>query len=132
MHFWSAAKAYNTLSFKLEMEEIKKISVPAYNYLMEIDPATWTRHAFDHQCKVDHVTNNMTESFNSWLGELRCRPVLSMLELMRQKLMRRLVKRRTEGEKWDGVITKYVTERLNKTVASSRNCHPSSGGMLSM
>ncbi|KAL5734567.1 hypothetical protein ACOSP7_032428 [Xanthoceras sorbifolium] len=37
-------------------------------WLDKIDPAYWSKHAFDSSVKCDHVTNNMTESFNSMLG----------------------------------------------------------------
>ena len=36
----------------------------------------WARHAYDPIIKINHVTNNMTESFNQWVGELRANQLL--------------------------------------------------------
>ena len=50
----------------------------------------WARHAYDPIIKINHVTNNMTESFNQWVGELRAKPTLTMLYGIRIKIMGRL------------------------------------------
>ena len=50
----------------------------------------WARHAYDRIIKINHVTNNMTESFNQWVGELRAKPTLTMLYGIRIKIMGRL------------------------------------------
>ena len=52
----------------------------AYDYLIKIPIYTWARHAFDERVKSEHITNNLTESFNSWLGDLRAKPILSLSE----------------------------------------------------
>ncbi|KAI8527005.1 hypothetical protein RHMOL_Rhmol12G0043000 [Rhododendron molle] len=87
-----AARAYNELEFGYAMESIKSISVAGHKWLSEV-PTVWSRHAFNEAIKNDHITNNLAESFNHWVGPLRFKPVLTMLEGIRTKLMTRLQKR---------------------------------------
>ena len=79
------------------MGEIKKENIHAYNWLMEKPLHLWARHAFDVDVKSDHVTNNMAESFNQWLGTVRGKPVLTLLENIRIKLMKRFHDRYVQG-----------------------------------
>lgn len=64
----------------LEMDKIKKIDVNSYKWLAKILVSMWFRHQFDPLTKSDHTKNNMTESFNYWIGHLRGKPVLTLIE----------------------------------------------------
>ncbi|KAG5553272.1 hypothetical protein RHGRI_011211 [Rhododendron griersonianum] len=63
--FWVAARAYNQIDFNQAMERIKDISKEAHKWLSDVPTHKWARHAFDDRVKNDHITNNLTESFNS-------------------------------------------------------------------
>ena len=58
----------------------------------------WARHAYDRIIKINHVTNNMTESFNQWVGELRAKPTFTMLYGIQIKIMGRLNLKVLEGQ----------------------------------
>ncbi|KAL5763779.1 hypothetical protein ACOSQ2_016373 [Xanthoceras sorbifolium] len=72
----------------------------------------WARHAFDSRIKFDHVTNNMSECFNRWIKDERDKPILTLLELLRGKIMVRFSKKWDELEKWNDSITPYTREQL--------------------
>ncbi|KAG5539399.1 hypothetical protein RHGRI_019818 [Rhododendron griersonianum] len=91
-YFLQAVRAYNELEFGYAMESVKSISVEAHKWLSEVS-TVWSRHAFNEAVKNDLITNNLAESFNHWVGPLRFKPVLTMLEGIRTKLMTRLQKR---------------------------------------
>lgn len=38
---WAATSAYIKAEFNVEMEELKRLSELAYNYLSKIDPSLW-------------------------------------------------------------------------------------------
>ncbi|KAK4421966.1 hypothetical protein Salat_2147300 [Sesamum alatum] len=79
---------YTEPDFKFATKEIKATDLTTHKWLVETcgeEPSTWSRHGFDASVKVDHVTNNMTESFNAFLGKMRQRPVISLLEWYRTK-----------------------------------------------
>ena len=63
--FWAAARATNSHAFNAIMEDIKAVNQEANAWLIDIPSYHWSRHGFDTNAKVDHVTNNMIESFNS-------------------------------------------------------------------
>ncbi|KAK4842104.1 hypothetical protein QYF36_015773 [Acer negundo] len=72
------------------MDAIKATSEAAYLYLTRIPLESWTVHKFDNICKTDHITNNVVEAFNSWLNKFRTLPMLTLMERVRQKLMKRI------------------------------------------
>ncbi|KAK9196561.1 hypothetical protein WN943_004690 [Citrus x changshan-huyou] len=92
-HFWKAARATNKTDFDDAMTAINKIDENAYKWLVDNDPSTWSCHHFDPFYKTDHVTNNMSESWNSYLNEYRRKPILELLEFIRMKLMKMMIKR---------------------------------------
>ncbi|XP_024047669.1 uncharacterized protein LOC102621741 isoform X2 [Citrus sinensis] len=114
--FWAAARATCEAEWKDNMEKIriaKKDTQAAYDYLIKIDKREWARHTFVDNVKVDHVTNNMSESWNSWLNECRDKPVLTLVEFIRKKVMKRLHKRHSEAKKWVGKLPPTVRRKLN-------------------
>ncbi|KAH9671713.1 SWIM-type domain-containing protein [Citrus sinensis] len=76
--------------FEKAMSQIRAKDQNCYEWLRKIPPAQWSRSGFDHHVKYDHVTNNMTESFNKWVDEVRNKPVLTILEHIRRQLMVRI------------------------------------------
>lgn len=69
---------------------VKSVSTEAHKWLSDLTSSSWSRHAFDVRVKNDHISNNLAESLNHWVGPLRFKPVLSMLEGIRKKLMTRI------------------------------------------
>ncbi|KAG5561539.1 hypothetical protein RHGRI_004547 [Rhododendron griersonianum] len=121
-YFWEAARAYNQVEYQQAMERIKNISKEAHKWLSDVSVNQWARHAFDERVKNDHITNNLTESFNSWLGHLRHKPILSLLEGVRTKVMTRIQKRHAKASTWVGSVGPHVKKRLAKAQRQSRQC----------
>ncbi|XP_024957371.2 uncharacterized protein LOC107177619 [Citrus sinensis] len=114
--FWTAARATTKKEWEDDMKKIKtakKDTQAVYDYLIKIDKKQWARHAFPDDVKVDHVTNNLTESWNSWLNEYRDKPVLTLMEFIRKKVMKRLYKRHSDARKWIGKLPPTVRRKLN-------------------
>jgi hypothetical protein len=61
----------------------------AFEYLHKIDPSAWSRAWFIEDTKSDLLQNNICECFNSYILKARVKPILTMLEMIRRKLMRR-------------------------------------------
>lgn len=59
---------------------------------MTIPVYMWIRHAYALKVKGDHITNNMIESFNQWIDDLRNKIILSLLEVSRVKLINKIHK----------------------------------------
>jgi hypothetical protein len=69
--FWNDASSYTKTEFQYAMDEMKKVSEPAYNYLAKIDPSSWCRGWFNTMAKSDLLHNNCAECFNSWILDYR-------------------------------------------------------------
>ncbi|XP_074289383.1 uncharacterized protein LOC141614536 [Silene latifolia] len=127
-YFWIASKAHNGFVFTKAMEQIKKNSVAAYNYLMDVPLELWARHKFDQSVKVGEVTNNLVESFNASIRELRGLPILSMLEGLRRKCMKNMHKKRNAVTKWNSSAFAPVKEMCDRAWDDGYYCIPISAG----
>ena len=76
--FRAAAKAYNGFLFDKAMQRIKVNCKAAYDWLISKLEKMWTRHAYDPSITANYVTNNMIESFNHWVGDLRVKLPLNV------------------------------------------------------
>ncbi|KAJ0031488.1 hypothetical protein Pint_13741 [Pistacia integerrima] len=119
--FWQVSRAANRINFVEAMGMVKDVDENAHKWLLENEPDQWSRHAFDTTSKSDYITNNMSECFNSWLGEDRELPILSLLELYRCRVMKRLQCRFEAGTKWVTPLPPVVHRKINKLIESARN-----------
>ena len=90
---WRAAKASYTTAFDREMNEIKKISEEAYNYLLQTPVKHWSKSKFTSGPLCDTLINNMTEAFNSVIVVPRQKPLVTMPEDIRIYMMERWEKK---------------------------------------
>ncbi|KAK3226071.1 hypothetical protein Dsin_005933 [Dipteronia sinensis] len=74
----------------------------------------WCAHAWDIEVKCDHATNNLSEAFNSWIGKLRNQHVLTLLENLPRKVIKRMHKRITECIHWSTELPPVVHRTLEK------------------
>ncbi|KAL5775588.1 hypothetical protein ACOSP7_013145 [Xanthoceras sorbifolium] len=109
---WNATKVGNAAGFHEVMESIKEDSVDAYVWLKAEPVNKWARHCFDPRIKSDHVANNMSECFNSWIKDKRDKPILTLLEHLRRKIMVRLCEKVDLVEKMVDSITPYARNKL--------------------
>nr|XP_043618129.1 uncharacterized protein LOC122589870 [Erigeron canadensis] len=95
------------------LKEIAGVRPEPVTYLNENYNKIWSRGKFGTTSKCDYITNNIAESFNSWLGALRYKLVLDLLDGIRDKLMRRFDKKRNIVEKWKGSLVPKANMYLN-------------------
>ncbi|XP_020963773.1 uncharacterized protein LOC107610504 [Arachis ipaensis] len=77
---WDCARCTTIPEFKEQMEKLKGINQGAWEYLSKFEPATWVKAYFSHGPKVDNLTNNMCEVFNSKIVNYRRKPILTMVK----------------------------------------------------
>ena len=61
------------------MEHLKSLDGEAWKYLVDIEPAKWTRSHFSPRAMTDCLVNNLSESFNFAIVKAKDKPILSML-----------------------------------------------------
>ncbi|KAL5797667.1 hypothetical protein ACOSQ2_002487 [Xanthoceras sorbifolium] len=107
-----AAKSTNKAEFDNAMKEMKDADLNVYNYMTNIPVCHWSRHAFDGLVKSDHVTNNISKAFNSWIDKIRAKPALTLLEELRRSFMNCIHRRHEEAKKWKTEIPPGVLAKL--------------------
>ncbi|GFZ04943.1 hypothetical protein Acr_17g0005150 [Actinidia rufa] len=112
--FWEAARAFTFLEFNKAVAEMKALSNDAHEWAMKIPLSQWSKHAFEPRIRSGHITNNLAESFNNCLGNLREKPILTMLEGTRTKLMTRFQQRGEEFEVMDSGMEIHYYHPLRK------------------
>ncbi|XP_021736280.1 uncharacterized protein LOC110702846 [Chenopodium quinoa] len=127
--FWRAARATTIFEHEIAMESIKFLDEEAYEYLINIPPHHWSRHAFTPNCKSNMLLINMCETFNAVIRPARDKPILTQMEWMRRYIMNR------NNEKWEDSKTvthnlvPYVRHVLGRIDFVARSCvvQPSRG-----
>jgi hypothetical protein len=122
---WKCASSYTQTEFHNAMGVIKSVSEPAYTYLSKITPSTWCRGWFNTMSKFDLVHNNCAECFNSWILKYLDLTILSMLEGLKNKLMRRYVRKREliaamdEGSLGPKILAKLEKEEMMPAIVGA-------------
>lgn len=88
--FWGAADAYYIARFEKKMEELKKISVPAYDDLKISLFCPWSRAFFTEYSSSDAVENNLGESFNAAIRIARTKKELKLISVGQTTLINQL------------------------------------------
>ena len=74
----------------------------------------WAKHCFPAHAKSNHVTNNMSESFNNWIKNYRGMPILRMLKEIMRKMMTLIRTRQQEVLTWQDELPPVVRRRVTR------------------
>ncbi|KAK4382855.1 hypothetical protein Sango_2831200 [Sesamum angolense] len=94
----------------------------AAKWLNAIPPQHWTRSHFMTACKCDVLVNNLCESFNNYIIDARDKPIISMFEWIRTRLMTRIQQKREGMMRYTGEICPNVLRKINNQQKLARNC----------
>ncbi|KAL0377894.1 UNVERIFIED_CONTAM: hypothetical protein Sradi_3094900 [Sesamum radiatum] len=122
---WKAARASTVGEFKLRMEEIKALDQAAFDWLHDKPAQEWSKSHFTELPKCDMLLNNCCESFNANILDARDKPVLTLLEWIREYLMKRLQENRDKtARKWKGILCPKIKKIVQKNVDKIGDCIP--------
>lgn len=112
--FWKCAKASTVSYFNECMQGMKKIKQGAFNWLdNSLHPRFWSRSYFKEFSKCDVVINNHSEVFNKFILEARDKPIIAMLECIRNLLMMRIIRNKENMLKDKGLICPRIQKKLD-------------------
>ncbi|XP_074290786.1 uncharacterized protein LOC141617486 [Silene latifolia] len=117
--FWKAANTTSPFVFNKAMAGIARLSREAFVYLSNV-PQQWSKHQFDPLTACDHNTSNFVESFNVVINDMRAKPILVLMEEIRQYQMNKIAERIDIVE----VIQPYDPTPYTKGIIES-NCSDS-------
>lgn len=120
---WQAPRTSKDEDFKVVMNEIKDIDERAWLWLCEKLASQWTRSHFRTYPKCDMLLNNLCEFVNGdrVILEARFNPILSMLEMIRVKIMNRRAQRRNDMDMWYSYTGPRIVEIMEVEVQKSGN-----------
>ncbi|KAK3205578.1 hypothetical protein Dsin_019624 [Dipteronia sinensis] len=117
---WSIARAGSKAIFIERLKLLGEDSKEAVLWLMKEPCDKWARHGFDYEIKSDHIINNMSECFNNWIKDERDKPILTLLEHLRRKVIVRFSEKCDELEKLKDSITPYARQVLTTNEKKGR------------
>ncbi|KAI9160020.1 hypothetical protein LWI28_004317 [Acer negundo] len=106
------------------MKRMRSESVVTYEWLADKDAHHWLVAYFKNITVCDMLCNNMCEAFNKAILEAYDKPVITFMEMIRNYLLKRLVKKRAELEKWTYDIGPNVFRIVEKLKIESSICQP--------
>nr|XP_043616017.1 protein FAR-RED ELONGATED HYPOCOTYL 3-like [Erigeron canadensis] len=113
-NLWGAALTYHSSEHDRFMKQIAGLRENAITYLTQNHNKIWSRSKFGTISKCDYITNNISEAFNSWIGKLRYKPVLDLVDSIREKMIKRFDKKRRIVKKWNGTLVPKAKSYLNQ------------------
>ncbi|GMY12308.1 MuDR family transposase [Fagus crenata] len=119
---WAATSAYTEFEFNAHMAKLKKLSPSIYEYLSKIPIATWSRSKFTTNPKSDLIVNNLSECFNSYILDARDKPILTMLDIIRRRLMRRFQVNRASIAKMSEKLCPKIQVKVDKAGVKASEC----------
>ncbi|KAL4334052.1 hypothetical protein GQ457_07G008780 [Hibiscus cannabinus] len=121
---WKAARSTYVTQFTTAMNEMKAISKDAHDWFVDKAPSMWSKSHFSTRSKCDMLLNKLSECFNKIIVEARDKPILTMLEIIRTKMIRRIVQRREEAEKYIGILCPKIQKKLDNQIQNSVRYRP--------
>jgi hypothetical protein len=97
------------------MALMQEESEEAHKWMSNISVECLARYAMDTNCKTDFVVNNLSEVFNRMILYIRGKPVRTMFEDIRNKIMTKHETKRTCATTARWAITPTYTAKLEES-----------------
>nr|GEV66649.1 hypothetical protein [Tanacetum cinerariifolium] len=112
---WRAASATNVRDFKKFMLELKTMIPKAYEWLNKIPAEHWARSYFLGRAKSNLLLNNICEVFNGKIVRGRDKPVITLLEYIKEYCMKRIMNVQGVIDRCIGPLTPTAT-RIKESI----------------
>lgn len=119
--FNKAAYAPNAVSFDKLITELKELGgSKVVDFLDRLPNANWC-HAYFPGKRYGELTNNLVESFNSWIKNERFLPITQLFDKIRLKLMEQMANRREIAMKLNTGVCPVMDKRITDLFHFSRS-----------
>jgi len=120
--FWRCARSTFEAELKDNISYMKRLGNNIVDHLLYYNPERWSKLYFNFTSKCDVVDNNMAECFNSWILAARHKTIITMLEEIRVKMMKRIGQMREFCNTWICDISPMAMKVLQDNTAKSMKC----------
>ncbi|WMV47450.1 hypothetical protein MTR67_040835, partial [Solanum verrucosum] len=121
--FWRCARSTFEAELKDNISYMKRLGNNIVNHLLYYNPERWSKLYFNFTSKCDVVDNNMAECFNSWILAARHKTIITMLEEIRVKMMKRIRQMREFCNTWICDISPMAMKVLQDNTTKSMKCN---------
>ncbi|XP_022036681.1 uncharacterized protein LOC110939250 [Helianthus annuus] len=121
-NLWKLATSSTVEYFEQNMQSLKAFNAEAQLWLSDIPPQHWSRSHFSGRALSDVLLNNMCEVFNSRIMDARDKPIITLLEYIREYLMRRIVNVLRVMDNCDGLLTPYAHKKFEEIKLQASRC----------
>ena len=118
---WNAARATYSVKLKYWLGKIGEKYPDALEWLKDRPCEQWSRACFKSTAKCDILLNNLSECFNKYILDAREKPVLTMMEMIRSQLMKRINSKQILGKKMKGNLCPKIRKKLAINKGDSYN-----------
>ncbi|CAL2264952.1 unnamed protein product [Prunus armeniaca] len=87
---------------------------------LDLPKESWS-YAYFKGNRYGEMCNNASESFNSWIFELRALPICQMVDGIRSKLLKMMAEWSRKAEQWCSVLCPVMERTLNERLMVGRN-----------
>ena len=98
------------------MAKVADASDRVIPWLRKHHSMVWMRCKFREEIKCDYITNNLAESWNSWIKDIKDLPVAELADTLRSRIMQLYHRRRKLGDRFpdgEGCMLPAVVNQLN-------------------
>jgi hypothetical protein len=117
---WPAARSYSKQTHAYHLAKVIASDHDFEHWLKAYHSLVWYRPGFNTAIKYDHISNNLAESFNNKVKDLKDLPVHDMVDqikimIMRLWELRRRIGDALQGDKLPAVVQPMVNRSRNLT-----------------
>ncbi|KAH1046361.1 hypothetical protein J1N35_037145, partial [Gossypium stocksii] len=103
---WKATRVSTLRDFEDVMVELKNTNQHAYDWLKEKNPTHWSRFHFSIKTQSDMLV----------LLEVIGKPILTMMETIRTKIILLIFKKKEKAKKWKGMLCPKIRKKLDVNI----------------
>lgn len=118
--FYATAHALTPEAFERCSENIKAISLEAFNWVMQSEPDHWATAYFKGE-RYNFVTSNFGQQFYSWILEEKELPITHLVNVLRGKMMEFFYTRRLDSSQWVTRLTPSKEEALQRETLEAQS-----------
>jgi hypothetical protein len=108
---YNAARAYRKVVHEHHKAQVRN-KLDVAHWLDTYHSLLWYRSSFNPAIKCDYVTNNIAESFNNWIKDIKDLHVCEFADKIREKIMELFHRRWRIGRMLEGKILLDVLQVL--------------------
>ncbi|XP_050233427.1 uncharacterized protein LOC126681914 [Mercurialis annua] len=113
---WNIGIASYKSKYVAAMKVLEDSHAEAYEWISARPRVHWSRYYFGTEVKCDILLNNLAEAFNKYILAARVKPILTMFEMIRTQLMKRISDKQILGSKFQTDVCPKILKKLDKII----------------